>query len=110
MCLPACVLVEVSVTMLFTRTMVCLIGMVLLLDFQVLATTRNHIEGVNAYVVGEMGDFEILLGLFYAYDLKIRQKEWGVEEIIEEVCHHTLTVEMDRTMLLGRLTSLEPLH
>lgn len=51
------------------------------LDFQVLVTTRSHIEGIHAYQVGEIGDFQKLLELFYTYAPQSKEKESVVGEI-----------------------------
>lgn len=76
------------------------------LDFQVLATTRSHIEGISTYQVGEIEDFQKLLELFYTYAPQSREKESVVKEIIEEVYRHTLTVEMAAKTL--KVACLEP--
>lgn len=64
------------------------------MKFQLLVTTRSHIDGVSCYNINEIMELENLLEIFYAYMPKSRDKESVVIEIIEEVYHHTLTVEM----------------
>lgn len=64
------------------------------MKFQLLVTTRSHLDGVSCYNINEIMELENLLEIFYAYMPKSRDKESVVIEIIEEVYHHTLTVEM----------------
>lgn len=64
------------------------------LPFQLLVTTRSHIMDVNSYLINEIKSTSELLQLFYIYAPKSKQDETIVNEIIEEVYRHTLTVEM----------------
>ena len=70
------------------------------MPFQLLVTTRSHIEEVKSYLVSAIESKEELLELFYAHAPKSRNKASVVVEIIEEVYCHTLTVEMAAKTLM----------
>jgi len=75
------------------------------LSFQVLVTTRNRVEAVPCYLVKEIGDIRALEALFYTYAPRSKSKPDIVRDIIKEVHHHTLTVEMAaKTMSAADLT------
>lgn len=64
------------------------------MDFYLIATTRNHIEEIQECQIEEISDIKELRNIFYAYAPEAKEKEHIVDEIIEEVYRHTLTVEM----------------
>ena len=76
------------------------------LPFQLLVTTRSHIEDVNVYPINEIESTSELLQLFYEYAPKSSKKEAAVKEIIEEVYRHTLAVEMAAKTLAA--SDMEP--
>lgn len=69
------------------------------MHFQVLVTTRSHIEEVPCYAVNEIGDIGDLKQLFFAYAPDVQQEPEITEEIIEEIYRHTLTVELSAKTL-----------
>lgn len=78
------------------------------MQFQLLVTTRSHIEEVSSYLVNEIEDKEELLELFYTYAPNSRNKPSVVAEIMEEVYGHTLTVEMAaKTLMVSDITPEE---
>lgn len=75
------------------------------LSFHLLVTTRNHIDEVRNYLVGEIEDMNELVNLFYAYAPIAEAKPHIVTKIIDEVYRHTLTVEMAaKTLTAADLT------
>lgn len=64
------------------------------LSFQVLATTRSHIEEVPSYSVNEIENMDDLLHIFSSYASVNNNEISYATEIIEEVYRHTLTVEL----------------
>lgn len=64
------------------------------MKFQVLVTTRSHIDEVLAYEVKEIQDIKDLRTLFCAYAPNATDYTEDVTEIIDKVYRHTLTVEL----------------
>ena len=69
------------------------------MHFQVLVTTRSHIEEVPCYAVNEIENIGDLKQLFFAYAPDAQQEPEITEEIIEEIYCHTLTVELSAKTL-----------
>jgi len=75
------------------------------LSFQLLVTTRCHIDEVSTHSVTELESMDELSELFYAYAPITRDKPLIVADIIQEVYRHTLTVEMAaKTLTAADLT------
>lgn len=76
------------------------------MNFQVLVTTRSHIEEVFCYAVNEIEDIEDLKQLFFIYAPDAKHESEITEEIIEEIYRHTLTVELSAKTL--KASSMSP--
>lgn len=78
------------------------------LSFQLLVTTRNRIDNVCRYLVKEIKYISELAEIFYAYAPNSRNTPEVVFQIIKEVYHHTLTVEMSaKTMTATGLSAAQ---
>lgn len=78
------------------------------MKFQVLATTRSHIEEVPCYEVKEIQEIADLHTLFCAYAPKAVEDKDNVTEIIEKVYRHTLTVELAaKTLAVSCMTPVQ---
>ena len=64
------------------------------LSFKLLVTTRNKLNEVPCYLVKEIAQMEDLKAIFYTYAPQIDEKQEILEELIEMVYRHTLTVEI----------------
>lgn len=64
------------------------------LPFHLLVTTRSNLSEYNSYLVTEIESLEELEKLFYAYAPSANVFPKAVEQIIEKVYRHTLTVEI----------------
>lgn len=76
------------------------------MPFNLLVTTRSHIEEVDSYLVEEIPDMNELMELFYTYAPMSRNEPLVVMDIIEEVYRHTLTVEIAAKTLTA--SGMEP--
>lgn len=76
------------------------------MPFNLLVTTRSHIEERDSYLVEEIPDMNELMELFYTYAPMSRNEPLVVMDIIEEVYRHTLTVEMAAKTLTA--SGMEP--
>lgn len=64
------------------------------MGFQLLATTRSHIEDVRSLYIHEIENMDALQAIFCAYAPQGKNYLPVVTEIIDEVYRHTLTVEL----------------
>lgn len=76
------------------------------LSFKVLVTTRSHIEIATRYQINEINDIDELCAIFYSYAPNAKADPEAVKVIINEVYHHTLTVELAAKTI--QISGIEP--